>query len=157
MILLQKLWHLPISAKTRLVIVDTISYLFILLFMYTAANKIWEFHNFEWVLSTLPVIGSFSELIAYSIPAAEIIASLLLLSYTGRHLGLILSCLLMLGFTTYLLFMIIYTDNLPCNCGGVLSQLSWKQHIAFNLFFLLLSFIAIRLNQDIVRAKQAKR
>jgi putative oxidoreductase len=157
MIHIQKLRIFSISAKTKAIIADIIAYLFILLFLYTAANKIWKFHNFEWVLSTLPLIGALSQLIAYAVPVAEIIASILLLSDGGRRSGLIISFLLMFGFTAYLLFMLIYTTDLPCNCGGVLSQLSWKQHIAFNLFFLILSTIALKFNQDIARAKQAKR
>lgn len=138
------------------IIIDIIAYLFILLFLYTAANKIWKFHNFEWVLGTLPIIGEFHKLIAYSVPTAEIITSCLLLVPLTRRDGLICSLLLMLAFTAYLLFMVIYTKDLPCNCGGVIAHLSWKQHIVFNLFFLAFSLIAIKFDEDIVRAKQVK-
>ncbi|CAM4112619.1 hypothetical protein SAMN06265348_103300 [Pedobacter westerhofensis] len=139
------------------IIIDIIACLFILLFLYTAANKVWEFHNFDWVLSTLPMIGELHKIIAYSVPTAEIITSCLLLVPLTRRDGLIYSFLLMLIFTTYLLFMVIYTKDLPCNCGGVISHLSWKQHIVFNLFFLALSLIAFNFNKDIVRTKQVKR
>jgi len=124
-------------------IAEIISYLLILLFIYTAANKIWKFHNFSWVLGTLPLIGKFNLIIAYGVPGAEIAASLLLLFDKTRKYGLILSALLLTMFTAYLVFMVIYTDNLPCNCGGVLSSLSWKQHILFNLVFLALAIAAL--------------
>jgi hypothetical protein len=40
--------------------------------------------------------------------------------------------------------MISFDKNLPCSCGGIISKLSWKQHIIFNLFFIVLSVIGIR-------------
>jgi putative oxidoreductase len=149
--------HIRLSYATQSIIKDVIAYMLALLFLYTAANKIWKFQNFEWVLSTLPFIGSYSTLIAYSVPSAEIIISIFLLIPFSRGYGLTGSFLLMLAFTTYLLFMLMYAKDLPCNCGGVIAQLSWKQHILFNSFFLILSLIAIKFDQDIVRAKQAKR
>lgn len=155
--LIQKIRQSSLSMKYKSIIVDIIGYLFVLLFLYTAANKIWRFHNFEWVLSTLPVIGRLSKLIAFAVPTAELLTTALLLSPVGRKVGLLFSLLLMLIFTGYLLFMVMYTNDLPCNCGGVISKLSWKQHIIFNLVFLILSIIAIRFDQDIARAKQAKR
>ncbi|SEA52511.1 MauE/DoxX family redox-associated membrane protein [Pedobacter hartonius] len=160
------------NTKIKMVIPDIACYLFVLLFLYTAANKIWKFHNFEWVLGTLPVIGKYHLLLAYAIPSAEIISSVLLLTNSTRKYGLISSFLLMLTFSTYLLFMVFYAKDLPCNCGGVISHLSWGQHIIFNLFFLMLSVIALKFDndikgftlinthhndKDIVRAKQAKR
>lgn len=154
---IQKILPSSLSMKYKTIIVDIIGYLFVLLFLYTAANKIWRFHNFEWVLSTLPVIGGLSKLIAYAVPTAELLATILLLSPVGRRVGLLFSLLLMLAFTGYLLFMLMYTNDLPCNCGGVISKLSWKQHIIFNVFFLILSLMAIKFDQDIARAKQAKR
>jgi len=141
--------HLHISLRVKNVMIDVIAYLFILLFLYTAANKIWKFHNFEWVLGTLPVIGAYNTIIAYSVPAAEFITTALLLNTSTKKYGLISSFLLMLVFSTYLIFMVLYTKDLPCNCGGVLSHLSWRQHIAFNLCFLLLALIALKFNANL--------
>lgn len=146
--------HLHISMQAKSVIIDVIAYLFILLFLYTAANKIWKFHNFKWVLGTLPVIGVYNMIIAYSVPTAELITTLLLLNTSTKKYGLVSSFLLMLVFSAYLIFMVLYTKDLPCNCGGVLSQLSWRQHIAFNLCFLLLSLTALKFNADLTGTSQ---
>ena len=142
------------GAKTKTIIVDISAYLFVLLFLYTAANKIWKFQNFKWVLGTLPVIGNYNAIISYSVPAAEFIASMLLLFTGSRKYGFLSSFLLMLTFSAYLIFMVFYAKDLPCNCGGVISQLSWKQHIAFNLFFLLLSAIALKFEIDLNKHQQ---
>lgn len=45
--------------------------------------------------------------------------------------------------------MMSFSKRLPCSCGGVIALLSWKQHIAFNLFFLSLAVIGIYLEQQI--------
>jgi len=39
--------------------------------------------------------------------------------------------------------MVITDDNLPCSCGGVIQQLSWTQHIVFNLIFIAAGGIGI--------------
>ncbi|MGN6801262.1 MAG: MauE/DoxX family redox-associated membrane protein [Ginsengibacter sp.] len=46
-------------------------------------------------------------------------------------------------FTTYLLYMILTKSTLPCSCGGAIQKLSWRQHIFFNTFFILISIVAI--------------
>jgi hypothetical protein len=44
--------------------------------------------------------------------------------------------------------MILFAEHLPCNCGGVLQKMNWRQHLIFNLFFICLSLIGIRLYQS---------
>jgi len=43
--------------------------------------------------------------------------------------------------------MITYTPNLPCSCGGVLQQMTWNQHLIFNVVFTLLALFAIWLTR----------
>jgi phage shock protein PspC (stress-responsive transcriptional regulator) len=52
------------------------------------------------------------------------------------------------GISAYILLMLISDERLPCSCGGVLQQLSWKQHLIFNLFFLLLAVVGIVLESN---------
>jgi hypothetical protein len=33
--------------------------------------------------------------------------------------------------------MLVFIKHPPCSCGGVLVRLSWRQHVLFNMFFLL--------------------
>jgi len=138
---------ISLSPRVRLIIVDIISYIFILLFLHTALDKIWKFNNFRQVLGFMPLLGSAGNIIAYVVPAAEITISALLIIPSTRKWGLAASLTMMLIFTSYLVFMIFYTDDLPCNCGGVISQLTWTQHIWFNSFFVLLGIVGFRLSQ----------
>lgn len=122
--------------------------LFILLFLYTALSKLSEIALFRLVLRSSPLISGYANLVSILIPASEILVSLLLFIPGTRRWGLYASFLLMLIFTLYLVYMISFTTALPCSCGGVISQLSWKQHLVFNVAFTLLSFAGIRLNRS---------
>lgn len=50
---------------------------------------------------------------------------------------------LMVAFTSYIIYIIMFNAQLPCTCGGMLEMLSWPQHLAFNITFILLGIIAI--------------
>jgi hypothetical protein len=39
--------------------------------------------------------------------------------------------------------MLIVKNDLPCSCGGVIQQMTWQQHILFNVVFIILSRIGI--------------
>ncbi|PYF76547.1 MauE/DoxX family redox-associated membrane protein [Pedobacter nutrimenti] len=136
---LQKRSRFALSDKTKETICDGISYLFIALFLYTAVSKLMTFESFERVLGRSPLIGHYNTLIAWTIPIIEIVISgLLLIPLTKKH-GMYLSFFLMLLFTVYLIYMILSGSQLPCHCGGVISSMSWKQHIVFNTGFIALA------------------
>ena len=124
-------------------LIEIISALFILLFLYTALSKIYEHKSFQIILSKSPLIGNFSKVISYILPIAEIIVSLCLLMPMTRSKGLWGSLFLMCVFTIYIAYMIIYSPKLPCSCGGVLKKLNWTQHLLFNIFFTLLNIFAL--------------
>lgn len=127
----------------KTVMIESISFILILLFTYTAVSKILEHDMFAIVLSESPAIGKYAAIISWLLPAAEIVVVFFLLVPSVRLTGLFASLFLLLVFTMYLLWMIAFRINLPCNCGGVLKALSWKQHIFFNLFFIVLSSCGI--------------
>jgi hypothetical protein len=133
---------------SRKLIAEMIGGLFILLFLYTALSKLSEIALFRLVLRSSPLISGYANLVSILIPASEILVSLLLFIPGTRRWGLYASFLLMLIFTLYLVYMISFTTALPCSCGGVISQLSWKQHLVFNIAFTLLSFAGIRFNRS---------
>jgi len=55
---------------------------------------------------------------------------------------------LMTVFTLYIAYMLLFTPKLPCSCGGVLQQMTWKQHLLFNIGFTLLAAYAIWLKKE---------
>jgi len=137
-----------LSAKTRSIIADGISALFILLFIYTATSKIFTFKDFSNVLYVVPVIHSLPGTAAVSVIAVQIIVGLLLIIPFTQKTGLYATVLLLLIFTVYLIYMVNFVDILPCNCGGVSSYLSWENHIWFNTILIFLACSGILTNQS---------
>lgn len=125
------------------VAIELISSLFILLFVYTAINKLIARTKFEVVLKKSPLLEGYAGEVSWLLPVAEIIVSCLLLFPTMRKYGLYGAAILMTIFTLYIVYMLLFASNLPCSCGGVLENLSWTQHLLFNIFFLLLSILAL--------------
>jgi hypothetical protein len=126
-------------------IVEVIAALFILLFVYTATSKLIWVNDLKTVLIKYPLIGDFSNTVAWGLPIVELIVSLLLLIPATRLKGLLASFVLMSGFTLYLIYMLSFAENLPCTCGGMLQKLSWPQHLILNILYIILSLVGIRL------------
>jgi putative oxidoreductase len=133
-------------------VIEISSALFIFLFIYTGINKFLVLRELKIALKDYPLIGSMSDIIAWVLPASELIISILLFVPYTRLFGLYSSLLLMILFTLYLSYMLIFTQERPCTCGGMLQKLSWPQHFIFNIFFITLAAISIKLYK-----KQQKR
>ena len=142
--ILEKQSRLRLSGKTKAIIVDIIVYLFVLLFVYTAASKFMTYDKFSGVLHRSVLIGAYSSTIAWFVPAIEIVISILLIAPSTKKIGLIASLGLMTVFTIYLIYMINSGSKLSCSCGGIVSALSWRQHIWFNILFIILAIIGLK-------------
>lgn len=129
--------------KRPVIIADIISAIVLLLLLYTAFSKIVDYKNFRQALSASPLLQPFAGTIAWILPVAEIGVAALLFFPATRLKGLNISFILLSILTLYLIYMILFTPELPCNCGGVLKNLTWPQHIIFNLFFIGLSAAGI--------------
>jgi hypothetical protein len=124
-----------------------IASLFILLFIYTAISKLAGETTFRLALHKSPVIGPYARLVAWALPITEIMIAALLFFPSTRLYGLYASLIIMMIFTAYIGAMIFFDPNLPCSCGGVLRQMSWRQHLVFNSVFTLLAAAGIWTNK----------
>lgn len=122
---------------------ELIAALFVLLFLYTAIHKIMGAQTFTFQLRKSPFVTDMVPFVSISIPAGEVLISVLLIFKKTRLAGLFASLLLMTMFTAYIWLMLAYSYDLPCSCGGIISQMSWSQHLAFNIFFTLLAITGI--------------
>jgi putative oxidoreductase len=125
----------PDNMKKIALLEEILNALLIILFLYTAVSKLTGHRVFRAMLLKSPLLGKYAGTLWWAIPTVELILVLLLLFPATRMKGLIGSIFLLAVFTTYIIYMVLYVPNLPCGCGGVLKELSWKQHIYFNLFF----------------------
>ena len=117
--------------------------LFILLFVYAAVSKLLDFDDFAVQLKKSPVLAPNADWIVWIVPSSELLVSILLVIPKFTLLGLYSFFSLMVGFTTYIILVLHFTENIPCSCGGILESLGWTEHIVFNLFFIVMAVLAI--------------
>lgn len=144
-----------ISERNKKIFIEVVIVLFFLLFVYTAVSKFQTFNHFEKTLEHSPLIGGYGKFIAWVIPSIEILISLILLIPSKKIIGLFASLILMILFTTYLVYMVNSGSTLPCQCGGVISKMSWTQHIWFNIVFIFLALTALIFSRSMERSKHS--
>lgn len=127
--------------------IEIISYAFIILFLYTAFSKLFIYSTYLRDLQRSPFISDFAKPLSVLLPLAELVISVLLFLPKKRLLGLYGSLTLMIAFTIYVSGLVFTQDRLPCSCGGLIRELTWKQHFFFNLFFTALAIIGIWLSK----------
>jgi putative oxidoreductase len=123
---------------------ETTRFLLIFLWTYTGVSKLLAYSAFVLQLRQHPWLSLAAPLLAFALPAVELLLAFLLLFSRTRGIALWGSLLFLVIFTLYLALMLLSGAHLPCSCGGVISSLSWQQHIALNLFFCLLTAVSIR-------------
>ena len=131
------------SSPAHIWIAEITAALFILLFVYTGITKLVDQSSFRAVISRSPLIGRWSTFLSLALPITELLTALLLFVPKTKTLGLWISLGLMILFTGYITYMLLFSDQLPCSCGGVLQQLTWLQHLEFNIIFTFLSVLSI--------------
>ena len=136
--------------KARTITLEIIIALLVLLWVYTALSKWADHQAFYRQLSMNPTTEGRQDFLFYFLPGIELIAALALLFKPLRKYGLWLSAGLMFAFTVYV-FYVVFIDptKATCTCGGVISAMSWKQHLVFNMAFLLLSITGIYLHKKL--------
>ncbi len=128
-------------------IVELIALLFVTLYLYTSISKLIDYDVTVDQLSLSPLLAPIASFVTVLLPAAEIICSALLFFPRTRRHGLYLSLGLMVMFTAYIIYILIYNDQMPCTCGGIIEYLSWPQHLALNGTLILLNTLAVYLDR----------
>ncbi len=127
-------------------IINLTSYLLVFLFTYTACSKLMDHASFLTSVLQSPIIRNYATLISWLIPTLELLIVVMLLTNKYKLIGLWFSLFLMVIFTIYIAYMILYIPHLPCSCGGVLKELSWQNHLLFNGAFIILVITSLLIN-----------
>ena len=128
----------------RQVLLECISALLIMLFLYASLSKFLDFHTFIGEMNNQPLPNSWTPFLVWFIPCSEIIMCIALLFERTRLFGFYASAGFMSTFTIYSIIIILnFFGRIPCSCGGVIKRLTWRQHIVLNLFYLALSIAGI--------------
>lgn len=135
------------STKFKNFIIETICLLYVVLFVYAATSKLIDFENFKVQLGQSPLLTAFADYVAIIVPATEFLITAMLVIPRWRFYGLLAAFSLMVMFTTYIIIILNFSDFIPCSCGGILEKLGWKEHLVFNIGFILLALIALLLHR----------
>jgi len=118
----------------------------ILVFTYTGISKLSGHEQFAAQLDLQSIFAPISLFLSWLLPVVELLIVLFILFERTLLLGLISATFLMTAFTIYIGGMLLFQRSLPCSCGGVIAQMTWKEHLIFNFFFMCLAWIALIYN-----------
>lgn len=139
---------MKLAVKTQSLIVEIISLLYILLFVYAAVSKLLDFENFQVQLGQSPLLSAYAKVLFWFIPIIELIIALGLTIPSLRFWGLYAALVMMTLFTFYIYIILNFSTDVPCSCGGVLEKLGWTEHLIFNIIFMILAMIALWLSVE---------
>ena len=134
---------MKLSVRTKSVIIEFITMLYILLFVYAATSKLLDFDTFQVQLGQSPLLSAFARWVAFGVPFLEFFIVLLLVFPKWRLIGLYAAFSLMVLFSTYIVVILNFSSFVPCSCGGILENMSWTQHLVFNVLFVILALFGI--------------
>lgn len=118
--------------------------LLILLWVYASASKLLDFQTSKAQMLSQVFPVWISRIMVWAVPVSELVTAGLLLIRQTERAGLYASLYLLSAFTCYIALILTgLFGTIPCSCGGVLEQMTWVQHLFFNLFFLALTLVAI--------------
>ena len=137
----------------RQLLLELISSLLIMLFLYASVSKFLDFDRHIHDMSNQPLPHVLRPLLIWGIPLLEIAISIALIFERSRLMGFYASLILMVLYTIYAGSILLhFFSYVPCSCGGVIRKLTWGQHLVFNLFFVGLALTGIVLQHK--RSKQ---
>jgi putative oxidoreductase len=132
----------------RKIIIEIISSLLILLFLYASVSKWLAFKTFIGEMNNQPFPNWMTPFLVWSIPFIEVLIAIGLIFEKTRVQSFYASLFLMLAFTIYTVAILLQAFKyIPCSCGGVIRKLTWPQHLFFNLFFVGISILGIILKK----------
>jgi putative oxidoreductase len=125
--------------NTKGIIINIAAFSIFTLFVYTGVNKLISFDFTLKDLNRSPLLGNYALLIAILVPLLELLTAAMLMIPKYKKTGFLLAFFLMLTFTLYVGYVLSFTNQRPCTCGGIIRQLSWPNHLILNITFLILS------------------
>ncbi len=127
----------------RRIALETIVFLCVLLFAYTALSKLIAMGKFLGQIRSAPIIGPYSNVVIWAVPVAELMVAAMVTWPRLRLAGLTAFITMMSIFTIYIIYIIGYAPHIPCSCGGVLEAMGWGDHLIFNILFIGIGMAAL--------------
>lgn len=142
---LKRIWHpARISTQTWR---DLLSMVIGALWVYAALSKLADFDTTRQQMLNQVFPVWMAEILAWAVPLTELAIIPMLLYHPAQQVGLFSSLILLAAFSIYIsITMTGIFGRIPCSCGGIIRNMGYWEHLFFNLFFVALSVIAIKLN-----------
>lgn len=132
------------TTRLNRLLTELIGGLLILLFTYAAITKVAAFNTTLHELQNQVLPRGTAPYLAVGIPLLEVFIVAGLLTRRFKATALYASLGLMTVFTVYIGLALLQVYNrMPCSCGGVLKNMSWHAHFVFNLFYVVITLVAI--------------
>ena len=114
------------------------------LFFYAASSKLIDYDKSVSEMRNQIFPTTIAIILAWLIPAIEIILAFLLLLPRTSKIALWASLFLLTAFTLYIaIVMTGVFGRIPCSCGGILKNMSYGTHLIFNLFFVSIALLGL--------------
>ncbi|MDX3916946.1 MAG: hypothetical protein QHC79_25615 [Pseudosphingobacterium sp.] len=126
-------------------IIEIVALLYVCLLLYTGIDKLLDLELNREKMAMMPLVGPLSGIISWLLPVCEIVLAIFLFIPKTRNKSLYPATGLMVAFTLYVIYLVSFTDQQYCTCGGFLDSLSWPQHLIFNIAFVLMGVWAINI------------
>jgi hypothetical protein len=125
-------------------VAEAASTLLMVLFIYAGGVKLADLNTFTAELRQSPLMPLVvAPVVAVAVPAVELCLAAMLFVNKYKALGFLLSYLLMVFFTFYLLVLTSFFDSsqIPCACGGILGKTTYGVHIVINVLFTVIALV----------------
>lgn len=133
----------------RKMIVEVIAFLLMLLFLFASVSKWLAFKTFIGDINNQPFPNWLTPWITNLLPPMEVLIVLALMFEKTRTAGFYASLILMTAFSIYSAAVLLkFFDYIPCSCGGIIKNLSWRDNLILNLFFVAISIAGIVLRKN---------
>lgn len=131
------------------VLIEVFSSMLILLFLYTSISKWLDWKNFNYEIYNQPFPNWLTPIITWGVTIGMVALAVGLMFERTQLKALWGSLVLMLLFTVYIAAILLNLfHRIPCTCAGVFAKLNWTEHLLFNLFFVVITAIAILLKKN---------
>lgn len=138
------------NGKFRKTSVEIISLVYVMVFAFTGLTKLMEGDQFFNNLNNSPILPDvvwLSYIISWAVPTLEIVIALLIAIPRTRLKGLYAALGLMIFFTMYVAGIVFISPYAPCSCGGIITLLTWQEHLLFSIGMIVLALLAIRFHR----------
>ncbi|WP_375379306.1 MauE/DoxX family redox-associated membrane protein [Chryseobacterium luquanense] len=125
--------------NTTIVLWNIIYYVLIIFFSYTVTNKLLAIKSFQTNIFKTGIFN-FQQAVYLSYFVLFLELSMVILLIFKKKTGLLFSFIMMLIFTSYIIFLFTNGRYEICGCGGILNGLSFKYHLIINLLITFLSY-----------------